>query len=87
METSDKENKLIDIKDEQVKTVLKNIHDMFNKGLKNGSFELEDNVDGLFQNVAIIFDQYMKLRTEFDKSQKAIEQSLKQSELIKKASV
>jgi len=79
------ETKLVEIKEEQLKTILKNVHDTFNKGLKNGSYELEDNVWVLFQNIAVIFEQYTKLRSEYDKSQKAIEHSMEHKKLLSKA--
>jgi hypothetical protein len=83
--TQQEEAKLIDIKEDQIKSVLQGIRSALNKGLKSGAYDMEDNVWILNQNIAVIFDQYLKVRAEFDKSQKAIEQGMKQNNLVKKA--
>lgn len=85
MESTQEETKILDLKEEQLKMILQNIRNALNKGLKCGAYEMEDNVWILNQNIVVVFDQYLKIRAEFDKSQRAIEHEMRRNNIVKKA--
>lgn len=81
----EKQDKLLDISQEQIKGLLNILRNTLNKGMKGGAYDLDDNISAVYDQFAIIGDQYIKLKQEFHNIQNVVKHTVEQSSLIDKA--